>query len=485
MVILMSIEHKKYRILLLLAIVGLLLRLYLLDKQSLWNDEADEVMLLKRSSLFQLATGEEFDQSHPPLYHLALGAWTSVFGYSRSSVRLPSVLFGVAAIIGTYFIGKLIFNTETALAAAFLLAISPFHIMQSQIVRPYGLLILLGIINLYFFFKYRDTKKKLYLLAFTVTAILMNYTHYFAALQIATLNAALILWHRHAFDRRWIMANIIIALASLPLIALISKGLGQGAGARTFFSPLEIAYLAQMFSIGSAGFIFKLSTLKEDIIAHLPVLAITAAAYGYLLLTFVRDFSRWKKNNNITLLIFFILMPTILLYVSGFVYPLFRARYLSFIYPAVVLIISYVIANLSRPKLAFTVIAGLSIFSLSSYYFSYQSEPWEQICEYIEANGDQGDLILASRTKPFAYCYSGTARHQFILDMDEDQILAYPSIWLVLSNYRQSYAHETEELKDILNASYRTVDERFFKDDMNIISGDIIVYHFIRSSNLQ
>ena len=30
---------------------------------------------------------------HPPLYYLVLKAWSSVFGYSEFSLRLPSVIF--------------------------------------------------------------------------------------------------------------------------------------------------------------------------------------------------------------------------------------------------------------------------------------------------------------------------------------------------------------------------------------------------------
>jgi 4-amino-4-deoxy-L-arabinose transferase-like glycosyltransferase len=82
-----------------------------------------------------------FDDFKPPLYaYLAIPS-VAVFGLEVASVRLPSAVMGVLAVLGTYFLIFEILSREKrraeneviALLTAFLLAISPWHIQFSRI----------------------------------------------------------------------------------------------------------------------------------------------------------------------------------------------------------------------------------------------------------------------------------------------------------------------------------------------------------------
>lgn len=83
-----------------------------------------------------------FDDYKPPLYmYLAIPS-VFIFGLNTWSVRLPSAIMGIVAVVGTYFLVKELYKTYNnyknynryiALVSSFLLAISPWHIQFSRI----------------------------------------------------------------------------------------------------------------------------------------------------------------------------------------------------------------------------------------------------------------------------------------------------------------------------------------------------------------
>lgn len=82
-----------------------------------------------------------FDDYKPALYAYLIIPTYKIFGLNTFSVRLPSALFGILTVMATYFLVKELFkprNTKSyteyvPLLAAFLLAISPWHIQFSRI----------------------------------------------------------------------------------------------------------------------------------------------------------------------------------------------------------------------------------------------------------------------------------------------------------------------------------------------------------------
>lgn len=124
---------------LLIALVGGGLRVFLLEKQGLWLDETISVWLAHFKVSEMLHWIITTDQ-HPPLYYLLLHFWSTFTGNTPYYVRLLSALFGTATIPIIYLIGQRISDAKVGLAAATLLAISPFNIRMAQEARMYTLL---------------------------------------------------------------------------------------------------------------------------------------------------------------------------------------------------------------------------------------------------------------------------------------------------------------------------------------------------------
>lgn len=71
---------------------------------------------------------------YQPVFQYAMVPFASLFGCSPWTIRLPSVLFGLAGILGAYFLGRQLFEHSTLpLLAAASLAVSPWHHHFSRI----------------------------------------------------------------------------------------------------------------------------------------------------------------------------------------------------------------------------------------------------------------------------------------------------------------------------------------------------------------
>src|SRR5262245_31153579 len=92
-----------------ITMLGLGLRLWHLGLNDFWLDEIYSVMYSSGpiSKVLSNRTG------NPPTYYVLLHAWSSVFGLTEFSFRVPSVLFGTAAIWMTGIIGFRIFDRST------------------------------------------------------------------------------------------------------------------------------------------------------------------------------------------------------------------------------------------------------------------------------------------------------------------------------------------------------------------------------------
>jgi 4-amino-4-deoxy-L-arabinose transferase-like glycosyltransferase len=201
--------------------VALVLRLARLGFQPLWWDEGWSLYFATSDpgAVLRLTAVD----IHPPLYYLLLHLWISLFGPGPASVRLLSVLIGVAAVPLIYLVGRWLFDHKTALVAALLLAVSPFHIYYSQEVRMYGLVTLLGLATCYFACVRRSWAWLGYVLAATAAL----YTQYYAAFLILALNLVVLFW-LWARSRRipgyqagrdlfsWLAAQVAVVALYLP-----------------------------------------------------------------------------------------------------------------------------------------------------------------------------------------------------------------------------------------------------------------------------
>src|SRR5260221_1118573 len=161
-------KTKKYLIILIIIIASLLRIWHLnINPPSLTPDEAalgyNAYSILKTGrdeyGTFLPIIFKSFGDYKPGFYIYTAVPFVAVFGLNEWSVRLPSAVSGILAVWLLYKILQLMFQKEKGafsnlpLIAAFLLAISPWHIYFSRGGWEINLALTLTLSGIYFFLK--------------------------------------------------------------------------------------------------------------------------------------------------------------------------------------------------------------------------------------------------------------------------------------------------------------------------------------------
>ncbi len=131
-----------------ITLIGGGIRIFMLDKQGMSLDETFNLWLSGHSITDMLQWIVRIGV-HPPLYYLLLHYWTELNGTAPYYARMLSALLGAATIPFIYLTGKRLAGDVVGLAAALLLAISPFSIRFAQDTTPYTLLAFNAAVALY------------------------------------------------------------------------------------------------------------------------------------------------------------------------------------------------------------------------------------------------------------------------------------------------------------------------------------------------
>ena len=214
-------ENKLYFYLfIVIFFVGLFLRIYSLGRYDFWYDEVGSITITKELGTKDITNyGYAYDY---PLFYLLLSFWLRL-GNSEFILRLLPSIFGILCIPAIYFVAKELFNSKVGLIAAFILAISPFHIYYSQELRSYTLVTFLALMAIYYLVRSLKENKISYWVGFIIFMIFGLYTHNVAVFLLIVVNIFFILFYKRykPLLRRWLISQLLIILFYLPWVKVI------------------------------------------------------------------------------------------------------------------------------------------------------------------------------------------------------------------------------------------------------------------------
>jgi 4-amino-4-deoxy-L-arabinose transferase-like glycosyltransferase len=158
-----------------LVVLGAGLRFYRIET-GLWFDEIVTLLDSVRPPLSAIVTHFPSNNDHP-LYSVLAHLAVSALGEGPGALRLPSVLFGVAAIPLLYLVGTSVTNRLEAGAAALILTFSYHHIWFSQNARGYTALLCCVLLSTFALIRWFDTGRKSFLLLYAVVTAVGSYAH--------------------------------------------------------------------------------------------------------------------------------------------------------------------------------------------------------------------------------------------------------------------------------------------------------------------
>jgi len=106
---------------------------------------------VRAKSLWDVASSLGYYFNNHMLYSLLARAAVQGFGESEFVARLPALIMGLLGISALFRFGKTYLGSESGVVAAFLLALSAFHIDHSSEARGYAGLALFSILSSFYF----------------------------------------------------------------------------------------------------------------------------------------------------------------------------------------------------------------------------------------------------------------------------------------------------------------------------------------------
>jgi hypothetical protein len=290
----------------LLAGLAAALRLYALDRWSLWLDETVQYLYAAKplSELYQA-----MDAFAAPL-SLELSHAFVQLGLDQSDgiLRLPSAILGVATVLLVYLLATELFCRRVGWFSGLVACVMPVLVVYSQEYRPYSLLIFLTALSAWALAVALRTNGPVWWCAFAGATILDLYTHFVALSALAGLTvfaAACILLklkQREAVRPTIVSAIIafcIIGIAYIPALPRLARLLvfeakemgGTGPGWDVFrlvyvdypgFGPWMGAIAAGFAMLGILWSAFRFPRAFVFFLATLGVSAVLFHDHGHV-----------------------------------------------------------------------------------------------------------------------------------------------------------------------------------------------------------
>lgn len=396
--------------------IGTALRLFKLDDQSLWFDEAAR-LIIALADLPAILQNRGQD-TLPPFFHLTQHFWLRL-GVNDYLARFLPAISGILILPVIYKLGRRLFNHPTGLIAAALAAIMPYYIFQSQQAGLYALLALLCAVQMVFFLQVIRGPQIKYGLLFALFTILGLYTHYFTAFITLTLHLWGLIYYRRCAKawRLLLLADALIGLAFLPQITGLLKGLGQVLGDFWLGPPSPLAPVTTLY-LFIAGYALPASIMP---VALFVVIAIIIIGPYDLALSIKKQTSRAEP---LLLLALLTLLPILLVFAISLFKPVYLERSLIIVTPALAVLLGRMIATASRrsPLPYLFILLGAILFtSLACYYFdpAFAKPPQRAAAQYITSHFQPADVIIHTSNGSFLpFLFYTPVKDNFLLEGD-------------------------------------------------------------------
>jgi mannosyltransferase len=336
-------------VLVLILLLAFALRVYALEGQSMWSDEGLSLYRARQQPAdilegLIIIDGVETRDTNPPFYFLLLSLLRAAAGESIFALRYAGVLAGILAIPLIYVLGTAAYGKQVGLTAAFLLAISPFHVWQSQVMRNYSLLLTLNLASVYGLFRYALSGSRSadwrWLVLWAVAGLLGIYTHYFGFFVFAFgfLALAILILRRQGIKalarqrRSWIILGGVLII----LLPAVFVAFGRFAAGRQFdFHPVS---LLQITNHALSGFSVGISpSLSHPWWLIIPALLLVLA--GLLI-------GWWINRLSTILFIGYQIIPLGLLLLLSIINPLYNGvRHLLIGLPSFLVLVAVGVAG--------------------------------------------------------------------------------------------------------------------------------------------
>lgn len=484
---------------LLLLLVAFGVRVFRLDVQSIWHDEAASIDIARQDlpAIISLSAAD----IHPPLHSWLLHFWMLLAGDSEFSTRFLSVFFGILTVAVLFQLGRLLFDRRGAAFSLLVAVLAPFLVYYSQETRSYSAGLFFTVVAAYTALRWlRSGGSRAWLVPYAGAMVAALYTHYYTWLIVAFLNLFVVLrsWaagpQARGSLRSWLVSQAVVLLAFVPWMGILLQKY-QTYGAPVPRGDLgEVLYQTVVsfglgYWAGQAGALPGQDDLFPDhwVVFSLALALLGLAACG--LLSGARRIRRREAVLDRAFLPLYLAVPLAGIVLFSWRGGLeFEPRYLLFAAPAYYLLIGSGIASLFNTRKAFGSLAlllvlGSAALPLRNYYFdpTYWRDDVRGVAQFIQERSGDGDAIILNTyyfRPEFMYYYKGNAP---VVDLPaqmppnwdqdlpalEDLARRYDRVWLVL--WQDYFTDPQRQVQGWLDKGGIRFQHRSFRGLMNVL----------------
>jgi mannosyltransferase len=390
-----------------------LLRVYNLGGPALWVDEMHRLVWAKgyevkvMQGLYpyeaeinrpaqSLGTSLNIVNRHnPPLNDIILNLWVRITGAeSDFSLRLPFAIFGILTVFVIYVALNRQIGEKAAMVAAFLVAVSPYHVFYSQELNHYSPAFFWISCTFFFFFRILVRPKLIDSIGLFFAGTAAIYTHYFCV--IVLLFQGLSFLANRLLLRRVVVQVLpyaAIAAAFAPYLSIMSSQMGEMT---SFGGPFQgLSYFIQIIlvflSIPWLGFkSIYLSYLSQWWLVPIGLLTCMAFVVGVYL---IDD----KPLKRILLLngtgpICVVSIAYWVTHHSSILWP----RYQLFFTFIIFIPIAFALTCLKRRYLVPLAVLLVALIGVGHYfqYWILVKEDWKSVARILSERAEPNDRVL-------------------------------------------------------------------------------------------
>ena len=387
-----------------IVLVGLGVRAYEVGSWALTAGEVGAVTAATTRPVRAVFGAAGFQQ--PPLYEVVLSVWVTLFGSTPASVRSLSLLFGVGTILGTYLLGRELFEESTGLMGAFVLAMSTLHIHVARVAGSAALFALLTVVSWWAFTRVGRADARTSVSYVLATAALV-YTH------AAGLFVLLAQWLYVGFSETrcgvaledWGKIQAVLLAALVPAAAAVWQQLvvpGPAMVESALWADLPTRDVLMRTILGFVGYPTHYPFLVDS--AAIYVVAVTLLLLGAAML--VLAIASFHPGYGFVLTARDGTAQMGVLFVVGLLGPLGVATVLPPSYDplwalpasvALALLVAEGITNVPDRRLQAIVLVALAVSSgllIGGYLATESVEPWDDATAHLHANAQPEDLVV-------------------------------------------------------------------------------------------
>jgi hypothetical protein len=295
---------------------------------------------------------------HPPFYYMLSYCWTRIFGESIYAIRSLPIVMGLFTILFLFLTIRLIFNDRIAVLSAWLLALSPTHVLYSQLARHYSLLIFLVVLSFFFLYKYIIYSKKKYLIGYFASIYFSILTQYYAVFFIIPQLIIIISYETKKRGlSRWLVGFFIVTVLYIAwLPALYIQIFLRDATAHTGLMSFSLnTLLKQFYYVGICPSVSQ-EFVSATVFQFLRILNFVVIFTMFILGIYGRDHFQYAAH-----IFLWALLPISILSVLCIFKPLYSLKGLSPLIPAFTTAFAIGLGRICKKRLTFAV----SVFLIS------------------------------------------------------------------------------------------------------------------------